>query len=279
MIDDPERQTQTSMNGGSSPDKLILTSTIHGGSPPETQAPPAPTVARPAPVKPEWLIRRQNPPPPRSPFARLRYLWRRDPAYKVLVIAVTIVLLAGLTLATLATRAILRGGSPLPSSAYTQTPPAVTPAGTVDLKPAFPTPGGGIGSSSSSQPPAPQNTPSLQPTPQPTSPPQTTGLTVQITGIPAHVQSGTVVSVSVTTSEPGVTVWLTITYNTYPFRGYAGPRTTDSNGFATIPWSVNIYGGGRHSMAVVTAVARDQQGQQTRSQPVTVQINGNGGLP
>ncbi|HVB62764.1 MAG TPA: hypothetical protein VNE61_16345 [Ktedonobacteraceae bacterium] len=259
MIDDPERQAMP-------PEKLLLP------APPETRVPPTPTVAHPAQVKPEWLIRRQTPPPPRSPFARVRYLWRKDPAYKVLLVAVMVVLLAGLLLATLATSAFFRAGNPFQSSAYTQAPTGATPAGTVDLRPTFPTPGGGQGSTSSSQPPA-QNTPA----PQPTTPPQSSGLTVQFTNIPTRVQSGSTVLVGVSTNEPGATVWLTISYGSPPFRGYAGPRVTGSNGFATIPWSINIFAGGRHSTAVVTAFARNQQGQQTHSQPVQVQISGTGG--
>lgn len=269
MIDDPERPP--AMNEGATPEKLILP------APPETQAPPIPTVARPVPVKPEWLIRRQTPSLPSGPLARLRYFWRKDPAYKVLLVAVTIVLLAGLLLATLAASAFVRSGNQFQSGAYTQTPAGATPTGTVDLRPTFPTPGGGLGSSSSSQPPV-QATPSPQPTapPQPT-PPQPIGLTVQFTNIPTHVQSGSVVSVGVSTNEAGATVWLTIVYGAPPYRGYAGPRVADDNGFATIPWSVNVFGGGRHSMAIVTAFARNQQGQQTHSQSVLVQVSGNNG--
>lgn len=271
MIDDPEQQTP-GMNGKATPEKLILP------APPETQAPPIPTVARPVPVKPEWLIRRQTPSLPRGPLARLRYFWRKDPAYKVLLVAVTVVLLAGLLLATLAASAFVRSGNPLQSGAYTRTPASATPTGTVDLRPTFPTPGGGLGSSSSSQPPV-QNTPTSQPTvpPQPTSPPQPVGLTVQFTNIPTHVQSGSVVPVGVSTNEAGATVWLTIMYGVPPYRGYAGPRVADGNGFATIPWSVNVFGGGRHSVAIVTAFARNQQGQQTHSQSAVVQVSGGNG--
>lgn len=269
MIGDPERQTPI-MNERASPEKLILPAL------PETQAPPIPTVACPVPVKPEWLVRRQTPSLPRGPLARLRYFWRKDPAYKVLLVAVTIVLLAGLLLATLAASAFVRSGNQFQSGAYTQTPAGATPTGTVDLRPIFPTPGGGLGSSSSSQPPV-QATPSPQPTVQPTSPPQPAGLTVQFTNIPTHVQSGSVVPVGVSTNEAGATVWLTIVYGAPPFRGYAGPRVADGNGFATIPWSVNVFSGSRHSTAIVTAFARNQQGQQTHSQSVMVLVSGTNG--
>jgi len=265
MIDDPEQQIMPP------PEKLILP------APPEPPAPPILSNPRGPQVRPEWLIQRHTSPPPRGLFARVRYFWQKDPAYKVLMVAVAVVLVAGLLLTTLATRAFLLNPN-LFRSGYSSAAVEATPAGTVDLRPTFPTPGGGQGSTSSSQPPA-QNTPALQPTvtQQPNPTPQPGGLTVQITSIPTRVQNGTTVPVGVTTSGAGVTVWLSVMYDASPFRGYAGPRITDGNGFATIPWTVNVFGAGRHVLAVVTAYARDQQGQQTSSQPVVVQITAIGG--
>ncbi len=265
MIDDPEQQTMPP------PEKLILP------APPEPSMPPILSNPRGPQVRPEWLIQRRTPPPPRGPLARLRYFWQKDSAYKVLLLAVAIVLVAGLLLATLASRAFLLNPN-LFQSGYAPAAVGATPAGTVDFRPTFPTPGGGKGSTSSSQPPA-QNTPSLQPTvtQQPNPTPQPGGLSVQITSIPARVQNGATVPVGVTASGAGVTVWLSVMYDASPFRGYAGPRITDGNGFATIPWTVNVFGGGRHVLAVVTAYVRDQQGQQTNSQAVVVQIVGGGG--
>ena len=229
-------------------------------------------------VRPEDLIR-----PaamlPKDPFARLIYFWRKDPAYKVLIIAVGLVLIAGLLSFSLVSRAMNPNFFKLNSTSPQAPPTGVTPSGTVDLRPAFPSPGGGQGSSTSSQPPA-QSTPALQPTVDNTQSSPTPGqggtLTVQITGIPNRVQNGSVVDVGVSTNEANVTVELYVVYNAPPDRGFAGPRMTDDGGNATIPWPVSVYkiGGAR---AIVVAIARDQNGQQAQSQPVSVQIAGFGG--
>jgi hypothetical protein len=48
---------------------------------------------------------------------------------------------------------------------------------------------------------------------------------------------------------------------------------TDSNGNASIPWFVSAFGSGQKSIqAYVYALATDQNGQQARSQTVTVQV-------
>lgn len=269
MINDPERETNTT------PEQLILPA-----------LPDTPVPARPAEMYPRMkqaqsglLPRRTAPPPPLppSPLTRLRSLWGRDPAYRVLMIAVAVVLIAGLLLATLATRAFIQNpGLFALGGAASQNPGGAAPNGTVDLRPAFPTPGGSGGSTASSQPPGQQSTPSLQPTvtSQPSPSPGQGTLTIQITTIPSQVRNYSRVPVGVNASEPNVTVYLLITYNAAPYNGYAGPRTTDGSGNASIPWTVSVYGAGRHYTAVVVAIARDQQGQQARSQAVTVQISG-----
>ncbi|MFL5587461.1 MAG: hypothetical protein ACJ8DI_07360 [Ktedonobacteraceae bacterium] len=229
-------------------------------------------------VRPEHLIRPAAM-PPKDPLARLIYFWRKDPAYKVLIIAVGLVLIAGLLFFSLVSRAMNPNFFKLNSTSPQAPPTAVTPSGTVDLRPAFPSPGGGQGSSTSSQPPA-QSTPALQPTIDNTQSSPTPGqggtLTVQITDIPNHVQNGSVVDVGVSTHEANVTVELYVVYNAPPERGFAGPRMTDDGGNTSIPWSVSVYktGGAR---AIVVAIARDQNGQQAQSQPVSVQIAGFGG--
>ena len=229
-------------------------------------------------VRPEDLIRPAAM-PPKDPLARLIYFWRKDPAYKVLIIAVGLVLIAGLLFFSLVSRAMNPNFFKLNSTSPQAPPTAVTPSGTVDLRPAFPSPGGGQGSSTSSQPPA-QSTPALQPTIDNTQSSPTPGqggtLTVQITDIPNHVQNGSVVDVGVSTHEANVTVELYVVYNAPPERGFAGPRMTDDGGNTSIPWSVSVYktGGAR---AIVVAIARDQNGQQAQSQPVSVQIVGFGG--
>ncbi len=98
-------------------------------------------------------------------------------------------------------------------------------------------------------------------------------LTVQFTSIPQQVINGSSVSVGVNTSEPGATVILVVRYSNQGGRSTAGPQVSGSNGNATIPWFVFTFGFGQNSvLAVVYAVATDQNGLQTRSQTVTVQI-------
>jgi len=231
-------------------------------------------------VPPEMLIRRNSPPPPRSPLAKLVYFWRKDPAYKVLLVAVAMVMIAGLLLTTFVTSALLHGFGGLASGGpFVQNPAATTqPVGTVDNKPVFPTPGGGSGSTATSQPPM-QSTPILQPTTPPTQPtPPPGSLTVQITSIPSHVRNNSSVDVGVSTNQANISVSLVIFYSSYPYRGMAGPVTTDNNGNANIHWYVFVNAfSNRIVTASIYAVARDQNGQTVRSQPVTVQISVQGG--
>ena len=237
-------------------------------------------------IRPEQLIH-HTPTPPKDPLARLKYFWHKDPAYKVLIIALGLVLIAGLLLISLLSSAMIRNPNFFAlNSTTSQAPPTgVTPSGTVDFRPAFPQPGGGQGSSTSSQPPV-QSTPVLQPTvdntpptiePSPTSVQEGT-LTVQITSIPDHAQNSNVVDVGVSTNEPNVTVALYVVYDAPPYRDFAGPRMTDDGGNGTIPWSVLVYKLGRGgARAVVVAIATDQNGQKVQSQPVSVQITSFGG--
>ena len=153
------------------------------------------------------------------------------------------------------------------------------PTGTVDLRPTFPPPGGGNGSTSSSQPPA-QGTPALQSTPDanpsPTPNPGGGPLTITVTNIPTQVVNSSVVSVSVNTSLPNITVTLGVYYNVAPYRYVSAPVTTDGNGNAVLSWSVAVIMNGRHTRAFVFAVAQDQNGQKAQSQAVTVQITARG---
>src|SRR5947209_13557473 len=151
-----------------------------------------------SPIRPEHLIRHAAM-PPKDPLARVMYFWRKDPAYKVLIVAVGLILVAGLLFVSLVTSA-MNSNFFKPGNTSSQVPPVgVTPSGTVDLRPAFAAPGGGQGSSTSSQPPA-QTTPALQPTVDTTpitqvspTPDQGGALEVQITDIPNRVRNGSVV--------------------------------------------------------------------------------------
>lgn len=97
-------------------------------------------------------------------------------------------------------------------------------------------------------------------------------LTVQITSISDSVENGTTAQVQVHTSKPGVKVTLQVTYRGSPFSSTSSSQTTDSNGQATIGWSVNISSFSNKTHATVTVVATDQNGQQATSDPVTVTI-------
>jgi len=229
-------------------------------------------------LRPEQLIRRQVQPAPKGVKARLAFYWHKDPAYKVLMIAMAMVLVAGVIFVSLASAAFL-GNSNLFASSYT--PQAVqkgaNPTGTVDLRPTFTAPGGGIGTNQQSSQPPMGSTPALKPTNPTGQPSPTPGgggtLNVQFTSIPQQVMNGSYVSVGVNTGEPGVSVELVIRYSGQGGRSTAGPQTTDSNGNASIPWFVYTFGiGQKNVQAFVYALATDPNGQTARSQTVTVQI-------
>jgi hypothetical protein len=263
MVNQPKTPEQELLNQR---EKLVLPALSEEYSPRQISSPPRITL----PTRPEQLIRRESV-PPQDLLARLRYFWHKDPAYKVLMIALVLILVAGGLFVSLLSNALLHNpGFFAADSSFSQTPVVSVPKGTVDVRPTFAPPGGGKGSTTSSQPPA-QSTPFLQSTPQSTSTPGGGGLTVQITNIPSTVQDYHTVMVSVNTSQPNVTVSLYVVYNSAPYRGYAGPTMTDGGGNATLSWTPMIYKttGGR---AVVVAVARDQNGQKVQSQPVSVLI-------
>lgn len=229
-------------------------------------------------LRPEQLIRRQSPPVPIDIKARLAFYWHKDPAYKVLMIALTMVLVAGIIFVSLASAAFL-GSSNFFASSYTSQaiPKGVNPTGTVDLRPTFPAPGGGIGTNQQSSQPSMQQTPALQATNstvQPSPTPAAGGtLSVQFTSLPQQVKNGSYVRVGVNTSEPGASVILIIRYGLQGGRSTAGPQTTDSNGNATISWFVLTFGFGQKNVqAYVYALATDQNGQKAKSQTVTVQV-------
>ena len=270
MVNQPETPERELLNQR---EKLVLPAIPEAYSPRQISSPPRITL----PTRPEQLIRRESV-PPQGFLAKLRYLWHKDPAYKVLMIALVLVLVAGGVFVSLLSNALLNNSNLIATnSSFSQTPVVSVPTGTVDVRPTFAPPGGGKGSTTSSQPPA-QSTPFLQPTStsQSSPTPGGGGLTVQITNIPSRVQDYQTVMVSVNTSQPNVMVSLYVVYNSAPYKGFAGPTTTDGGGNATISWTptVNKTSGGR---ATVVAVVQDQNGQKIQSQPVSVQVAGFGG--
>lgn len=209
---------------------------------------------------------------------------RSDPAYKVLFVAIALVIVAGIVLATFATTIFAQVPALFDQQNVTLTgdgPGSVTPQGTVDTLPSFPTPGGGQGSTDSSLPPVsatvvfgPTPTPSeLTPTAQPTST-LNGSLMLQITNCPQIVNNGATVPVSVVTSEPGVRVQLFVTYDAPPGFYSSGPQMSDDGGNATLYWRVRVFSQliGSMVQAHVIAVARDQNGQTGQSSVTLVQI-------
>jgi hypothetical protein len=229
-------------------------------------------------IRPEQLIRPQAQPVPTGVKARLAFYWHKDPAYKVLMIALATVLVAGIIFVSLASAAFL-GNANFFASSYTPqaVPKEANPTGTVDLRPTFAAPGGGSGTNQQSSQPPTQATPALQATNSTDQQSPTPGgggtLNVQFTSIPQQVINGSYVSVGVNSSEPGATVELVIRYSTQGGRSIAGPQTTDSNGNATILWPVFAFSFGQKNVqAYVYALATDQNGQRAKSQTVTVQV-------
>jgi hypothetical protein len=271
MVNQPETPEQGPFGR---PQKLVLP------APPGEEyssAPPAFPPRMTAPISPEYLIHRQSAPPPQGPLARLRYLWHKDPAYKVLLIAVVVVLVAGTVFAALIGNALVRNTSFYAANSTTPLAPPKVPA-TINPRPTFAPPSGGKGSKSSSLPPAHGPTPDLQTTPDASADPTPADgtLTIDITSIPTSVQNFQTVAVKVSASAPNVTVYLSVKYSVSPRKGFAGPAITDDNGNATLNWLVVVYktSGGRAS---VVAIAKDQNGQQAQSQTVSVHIGGSGG--
>ena len=228
--------------------------------------------------RPEQLIRPQSQVAPGGVKDRLAFYWHKDPAYKVLMIAMTMVLVAGVIFVSLASAALF-GNSNFFASSYTPqaVPKGANPTGTVDLRPTFAAPGGGIGTNQQSSQPPMQSTPALKPTNPTGQPSPTPGgggtLNVQFTSIPQQVKNASYVMVGVNTGEPNVSVELVIRYSNQGGRSTAGPQTTDSNGNASIPWFVYTSGFGQKNIqAFVYALATDPNGQTAKSQTVTVQV-------
>ena len=145
-------------------EKLILPASVIAYDPADDMQE---TMLRPEPLLPPRFYKTEA--VPMQPLARLRYYWRKDPAYKVFMIAACMVLIAGTVFVTLASAAVIKQPDLFGLSAASTTPQkptAPTPSGTVDFQPAFPTPGGGKGTTLSSQPPV-VKTPALPTTPTP----------------------------------------------------------------------------------------------------------------
>ncbi len=220
----------------------------------------------------------RGPARPGNPFAKLGYLWRCDPAYKVLMIATAMVLVAGIIFATfLVSMFAQASATPQTSTAAQKTTAPANPTSGTDMHPTFPTPTGGQGGKGSSQPTntgtpvlLPTLTPAPTPAMQPTQPDQG-GLALQIVSIPQQVRNNTTVPVTISVGQPGVQVFLQVTYDQSP-NNMSGPKTTDDAGNVTLNWHVNAFSFKQQVVARVTAFAIDQNGQEIQSQTVSVEV-------
>lgn len=216
-----------------------------------------------------------------SPFQKIAQLWRADPAYKVLSIAIATVLVSGIVLAIALSgigRPASTGIEPDPTNpngqntgAVTQTATNAQPTATVTAQP------------TATQPPT--ATPAPTATPVPTQPPTATSVPTQpptgplqitITSIPDKVGNNTSVQVIVKT-QPDVQVSLSITYENAPpfFQQVQGP-VSGPDGQATVTWDVSVQPlTGRTVKATVTAIAVANDGQQDTSEPEDVEISVN----
>jgi hypothetical protein len=208
------------------------------------------------PIRPDQPIRHQASPVPHGLIAR-----PKDPLYLVFALALALVIVSIIVFVTFGANTLLNNlNNNQGNSASTQLQTTPSPLATATSNP------------------APTATPTVQPVVQPTMTPTPTPnnqglLSIQINHIPPIVNNNTKVAVTVTTSEPGVTVKLQVTYTTLPYLYTSSSHLTGENGKATLSWSVKLITlvGGKYS-ATVVATATDKKGQQAQSQPVTVII-------
>jgi hypothetical protein len=230
-------------------------------------------------VHPDQL-RPQVPATSTNLLSKLGALWRADPAYKVLIIATSMVLIAGIIFATFLFNTFAQSATSTPKGATPVVTVPTAPKTSANLPPTFPTPSGGQGSTqSSSQPPksAPVVLPTLtssDPNQQPTQPPQSQNLQLQITDSPQQVHNNSDVPITVMVNQPGVSVQLQVSFDNSIITNTVGPQQTDDNGNATLNWHVSNISFKRNFVARITAYATDQNGQQVSSQTISVQVNG-----
>ncbi|WP_376795581.1 hypothetical protein [Thermogemmatispora sp.] len=226
-------------------------------------------------IAPEMLIRRPRQSAPPTLLGKMGYFWQKDPAYKVLMVASALVLIAGVIFSVVVGGTLMQGGSNMEARVPLTPPPGVAPTGTVDLRPTFPTPSG-QGSNESSQPPV-QSTPALKPTRTTDNGNGSANGAVQITGLPASVPNNSDVTVTVITNQPNSFVQLQVTYNVAPFVAVVNGNT-DASGTATLTWHVQVFSMSKRAQARVHATVFGSNGAAS-SNTVTVRITTSGFAP
>lgn len=229
-------------------------------------------------VHPDQL-RPQVPTTSTNPLSKLGALWRADPAYKVLIIAASLVLIAGIIFSTFLFNTFAQSTTSTPKAASPITTAPTAPKTSANVPPTFPTPSGGQGSNqSSSQPPksAPVVLPTLTPSDanqQPTQPAQNQNLQLQITDYPQQVRNNSDTQITIMANQPGVSVSLQVSFDNSMITNTAGPQQTDDNGNVTLDWHVSNVSFKKTFVARITAYATDQNGQHVSSQTISVQVN------
>jgi hypothetical protein len=201
-----------------------------------------------------------NRPLPTNPAALTKRSWRNDPVYRVLFIAIGVVLLSSLTCV-----AVLAAMFNQPSSQTAQSGGPNTQQ-TANA--------GGVNTSS----PTPTATPTPEPTPTPTPTATPTPVIGKLTiNVIDPVQNGDNVPVHITKSKPGANISLVIIYtNANSIFNANLSQDADDAGNATISWRVQVFPTNpRKSVtAELQVTAKDGQGYEaTTKTVVTVKIN------
>jgi len=209
---------------------------------------------------------RPMPTPTILPYSAKKRNWRKDPAFIVLLAAICVVLLGGITFAAVMSTMFSSGTTQ--STAIPKT--ATIPQGTTDTHPIFPTPGDNQGGTiGSQQHPTATATTAAQPTQTQNGP-----LTVQVNNPPTQVYNNTVEAIDITTSEPNTSVKLVVIYNVPPYFASSDTQMTDANGNATISWAVAVHASPHHhtTTARLIVACRNQHNKGAVSQTFLVQI-------
>jgi len=267
MLEDPDKQ----------PDKLILPVVLT-----EQNHAPLPEYlvhAEQRPFQAGGLIHKNPLPAARQALhKKLLHLWQKDPAYKVLFIAIGVVLTS-----TIVSIALLAGF--INQLAPSPTPVVSLPA-RLQVTPTLAPPPTPQPTATSTPVPTPMPTPTpiiiVTPAPIATAPtiiaptPNPDGkLTVQINDLPAQINNNVMLPVKVTTNQPGATVSLFVTYSAVPLLYTSDPQTTDATGTTTFSWNVHertFSPFTRMVAANITAVVHYQGRPQATSQTVTIHI-------
>ena len=207
---------------------------------------------------------RPLPTPAMPAYATKKRSWRNDPAFIVLIAAICFIVLASTAFAAITSTAFFSGTTENTVPLKT----AVTPSGTIDIHPIFPTPGGNVAGTIGIQ---------QYPTATATKPVHSTQnglLTVQVNDPPTQVSNNTVEAINVTTSEPNTAVKLVANYSVPPYYASSDPQMTDANGNTTIFWHVAVHASPHHhtTIAHLVVTCGDQQNRTAVSQTFLVQI-------